>query len=56
MKRKCSHMWKWPILCPFHLPPLELQPDQTGHGSDHTSAGVTLLFQPTVVMKGNRVI
>lgn len=32
MKRKCSHMWKWSILRPFHLPPSEFQLDQTGNG------------------------
>lgn len=24
-------MWKWSILCPFHLPPSEFQLDQTGN-------------------------
>lgn len=32
MKRKCSHMWKWSILCPLASPFL-LLPDQTGNGT-----------------------
>lgn len=31
MQRKCSHMWKWYILCPFHLLLSKFQADQTGN-------------------------
>lgn len=57
MKRKCSHMWKWSVLCPFNLSPLEFQPDQTGNSTKKSQVcKIILLFYPTVVAKGNWVI